>query len=296
MYPRPYAKSNDAGAAPLRREFLTAYTDAAVPLLPRIRDLASFVLPLLRSLSFPLLALFALTVTLEIWLRAADVSKLFWPRPTEVVQRLWTDRGLLASEGAWTVTEAVLGFLLGTGIALLLAVPMALSRRVEHLVMPFAIWIKVTPFVAVAPLLIVWLGFGLTPKIVLAAMIVFYTVLVNAVIGFRAVNPNALAFLESLNASRLEVFWALRLPSALPFLISALRSAITLSLIGAVVAEYFGASHGLGRLINVANSNLDLAGVFSGVAALALLGIGLTWLVSLAERRLLFWHESFTTH
>ncbi|MGH2603806.1 MAG: ABC transporter permease, partial [Dehalococcoidia bacterium] len=182
---------------------------------------------------------------------------------------------------------------LGGGLAFAVGVVLAHSRTIERSVLPWAIALKVTPIVAVAPMFTIWFGFGMLPKVLIAALITFFPVLINAITGLRAVNPGALDLLRSLNASPLEVFFKLRLPSALPYLFAALKVAVTLSLIGAVVAEWSGAGRGLGRVILLAHTNLDLPTLFAGVLVLASLGIALTAALSFAERRLLFWHESF---
>ena len=169
---------------------------------------------------------------------------------------------------------------------------MAQSRVLERALFPLAILVKVTPIVAIAPLLTIWFGFGLMPKIFIAGLIVFFPIMVNALVGFRSVNPNALALLESLAASRSEIFLRLRLPSSLPYLFAAFRVSIPMSVIGAVVAEWFSGDQGLGKVIYVANNNLEMDTAFAGVFTLALIGVGLFLVTTVLEKRLLFWHES----
>ena len=202
------------------------------------------------------------------------------------------DPWFFAQEGLKTLQGAMLGFFVGTGVALVLATLMAQSRVLERAIFPLAILVKVTPIVAIAPLLTIWFGFGLMPKVFIAGLIVFFPIMVNALVGFRSVNPNALALLESLAASRSEIFLRLRLPSSLPYLFAAFRVSIPLSVIGAVVAEWFSGDRGLGSVIYVANNNLDMATAFAGVFTLAIIGVGLFLLTTALERRVLFWHES----
>ena len=179
-----------------------------------------------------------------------------------------------------------------SAVAIALAVVMAHSRFLEKSIFPLAILVKVTPIVAIAPLLAIWFGFGLMPKVFIAGLIAFFPVMVNGLLGFRSVNPGALELLQSLAASRLEVFLKLRVPSSLPYLFAAFKVSIPLSVIGAVVAEWFSGDRGLGRVIQVANNNLDLDTAFGAIFSLAILGIGLYLLTAALERRLLFWHES----
>jgi len=228
----------------------------------------------------------------EAWIRIEDVKPYLVPAPSSVVERLYQDPWFFAVEGFKTLQGALLGFLFGAGVAIVLASVMSQARYLERSIYPLAILVKVTPIVAIAPLLTIWFGFGLMPKVFIAALIVFFPIMVNALIGFRSVNPNSLALLESLAASRAEVFWRLRLPSALPFLFAAFRFSVPLSVIGAVVAEWFSGDRGLGSVIYIANNNLDMKTAFAGVFTLALLGVGLFLLTAEIERRVLFWHES----
>jgi ABC-type nitrate/sulfonate/bicarbonate transport system permease component len=246
----------------------------------------------LRAVVPPLLVLAFLSAAVELWVRLAGVSKLVMPLPSAVYTRLWTDRAVLLSEGAITLGEVLGGFLAGSLIALGLGTIMAHSRTLERALMPAVLLVKVTPIVALAPLLIIWFGFGYVPKILTSALIVFFPVLVNAITGFRSVNPRTLEFLESVHASRREVFLKLRLPSALPYLMGAFRTAIPLSVIGAVVAEFSNPAGGLGRFIILAQNSLDITGLCAGIIVLAAIGVGLSGLFAMLERRLLFWHES----
>jgi NitT/TauT family transport system permease protein len=228
----------------------------------------------------------------EAWIEIKDVQPYLVPAPSSVVERLFDDPWFFAKEGFKTLEGALLGFALGACVAIVLASLMSQARFLERSIFPLAILVKVTPIVAIAPLLTIWFGFGLMPKVFIAALIVFFPIMVNALIGFRSVNPNSLDLLESLAASRAEVFWRLRLPSALPFLFAAFRFSVPLSVIGAVVAEWFSGDRGLGSVIYIANNNLDMRTAFAGVFMLALLGVGLFLITAEAERRVLFWHES----
>ncbi|MGA2286178.1 MAG: ABC transporter permease [Dehalococcoidia bacterium] len=246
----------------------------------------------LRALAPPLLALTVALAAWEAFVRLRDVPHYLLPPPSVIAQRLAEDPAFFARQGAVTLSGALAGFALGATIALLLAVAMAHSRFLERSLFPLAIMVKVTPIVAIAPLLAVWFGFGLAPKLFIVALIVFFPVMVNAVIGLRSVDPWALQYLRSLDASAWEVLLKLRLPSALPYLFAAFKVSIPLSVIGAVVAEWFSGDQGLGRIIQVANSNVDMPTAFAAVVSLAAMGIALYAAVSIVERRLLFWHES----
>ncbi|MDP6512398.1 MAG: ABC transporter permease [SAR202 cluster bacterium] len=240
----------------------------------------------------PVLALSLAGIIWEFWVRAAEVPIYIVPPPSEVLKQLFWEFDFFMKEGVVTLFEALVGFGLGAGVALTGAVLMAHSRFLERSLLPLAILVKVTPVVAVAPLFVIWFGFGLAPKILITALITFFPVLVNGVTGFRSVDRGSLDFLRSLNASRREVFLTLRVPSSLPYLFSAFRVSIPLSVIGAVVGEWFSADRGLGSVIIVAHSNLDMVTLFDAIFVLAFMGVGLTVLVSVIERKALFWHES----
>ena len=252
------------------------------------RPLARPALTLLPTV----LSLLVVGVAWESWIALTGTPTYMVPAPSAVLVRLSVDPGYFLGHGAITLAEAFGGFLLGTGVALAAATVMAHSRPLEKALMPLAILVKVTPVVAVAPLLVIWFGFGVGPKVLIAALITFFPALVNGVTGLRAVNPGALDFLQSVAASRREVFLTLRVPSALPYLFAAFRVSIPLSVIGAVVGEWFSADRGLGAVIIVAHTNLDTPTLFGAIFALAVIGIGLTLATAAVERRVLSWHES----
>jgi NitT/TauT family transport system permease protein len=239
-----------------------------------------------------LLALTVVAIIWEIWIEVRDVPIYLVPAPSDVFAGLVEDPFLFVKEGVVTLTEAMAGFVLGSTVALAGAVLMAHSRVLERSLLPLAILVKVTPIVAIAPLFVIWFGFGMMPKILITALITFFPVLVNGITGFRSVDPGAMDFLRSINASRREIFLTLRLPSSMPYLFSAFRVSIPLAVIGAVVGEWFSADRGLGSVIIVAHSNLDMVTLFGAIVTLAIMGIGLTLAVSVAEKKALFWHES----
>ncbi len=250
-----------------------------------IASLLGYVLP-------PAVALTVLFVAWEVLVRLADVPVYIVPRPTQVLDRLAGDLSFFGSHGVVTLLEAMGGFLLGSAVAFGAATLMAHSRWVERTLYPLALLVKVTPIVAVAPLFVIWFGFGSPPKVLIAGLITFFPVLVNALTGLRSVDPGALDYLRTLNASTVEVFFKLRVPSSLPFLFAAARIAVPLSVIGAVVGEWFTGDKGLGSVIIVAHNNIDMPTLFSAVVVLALMGITLTVLTGYLERKVLFWHES----
>ncbi len=241
----------------------------------------------------PLLAALLLALAWELWVEINNTSEFTLPRASSVAKALFTDIGFFAREGLRTFSVSIAGLAIGTVAALLLASVMAHSRMLERAILPIAIMVKVTPIVAVAPLFVIWFGFGWQPKVAIAAMITYFPVLINAIAGFRDVDPRALDFLRSIHASPLEVYRRLRAPSALPYLFAALKIAATLSLIGAVVAEFFAAGQGgLGAVIDVENRELRLDRLFAAVIVLATIGVLMNTAITIVERMTLSWHRS----
>ena len=266
------------GAAPARRS----------PAASRFGEWSVYIWP-------PALALAALAVAWEIWTRLADVPTYIVPAPTQVLERLFGDLGFFLEHAVITVRTAAIGFALGATVAIAIAALMAHSRLMERAILPIAIFVRVIPLIVWALMFVIWFGFGLMPKVLIVVLITFFPIMVNALTGLRSVNPGALDFFRSVRASRTDILFKLRLPGSLPYLFAAFRTAVPLSVIGAFVGELFLGSRGLGSVIAVAHSNLDMPTTFSAILVLALIGIALIVLTSLLERRVLFWHESYVT-
>ena len=235
-------------------------------------------------------AIAVIAIGLEAWTRTFHVPGYLVPAPSAVVARFGADWPMFVREAVITIAEAAGGFAVGTSLAFAIAAAMVRSRVLERTLFPLAILVKLTPIVAVAPLFTLWFGFGTAPKVAIAALITFFPMLVSAFVGLRSADPQEVAFLETLGATRGEIFRHLRVPSALPYLFSGARISLNLALIGAVIGEWTGADRGLGRVILVANANLDLATLFAAVLLLAAIGIAANALVGGAERRVLHWH------
>jgi NitT/TauT family transport system permease protein len=230
----------------------------------------------------------------EAWTRARDIPVYLVAPPSLVLDRLRDDPSFFIGQGLITLYEALLGLAYGGAVAIVAALIMGHSRLAEKTLFPIAILIKVTPIVAIAPLLAIWFGFGLAPRVIIAALISFFPILVNTITGLRSVNRDALAFMASIHASPLEVLLKLRVPSSLPYFFAAVKVSLPLALIGAVVAEWFSADEGLGLVIFAANAQLNTPTLFASIVVLAIMGVLLNAAVSIVERTLLFWHESFT--
>jgi NitT/TauT family transport system permease protein len=191
-----------------------------------------------------------------------------------------------------TVVETLLGFVLGCALAFLLGSVLAVFRTAEYYLYPFIVMFQSMPKMALVPLMMVWFGIGLTQKVVSAAVVAFFPLMVNTIVGLRSADEDRVNLMRSLSASRWQIFRMLQLPSSLPYIFAGLEVAMLLSLIGAVVAELISAEKGLGMLMTSMSFTMDVAGQFSILFILAALGLILNKFISVARRRVLFWDRS----
>ncbi len=229
------------------------------------------------------------------WLvsRSAALPAFILPSPGEVWQRFLSsaaDGSLLLNTGV-TLLEVLLGLVFGVGLATLLGYLVAKSHALERVLSPYLVASQAVPLVAVAPLLVIWFGPGMFSKVLICALIVFFPVLVNTVVGVRAVPRPLYDLMGSLRATRRQVLFKLEVPAALPIFLGGLRIGATLSVIGAVVGEFVGSDHGLGFLINVGRGQYDTALVFVAIFMLIALALGLYGVVAWLESRALKWQE-----
>lgn len=211
------------------------------------------------------------------------------PSPVEVWQSLTTNWPMLL-ENTWpTALESFLGFLVGNGIAIVLAVLFVHWKSAERALMPVAVFVRTIPIVAVAPVLVIMLGTGYTPKIAIAALISFFPTLVNMVRGFESVDKQSLELLRVLSASRAEVFWKVRVFASLPYLFSALKISATSSVIGAIVAEWIGSQVGLGYLIIQATYNFNTPLLYATMTVASVMAFVFFAAIGLIERLVVTW-------
>ena len=239
-----------------------------------------------RNLGLTLL-LFALTIAVwEAVVRILQIPIFILPAPTQVGMALYRGlaSGLYVEHLKYTLLETLLGFIVGTAVAM--------NRYVEFFFYPYIIMFQSLPKVALAPLIVVWFGLGLTSKVINAALIAFFPLLVNTMVGLKSADEDRVSLMRSLAASERQIFWMLRLPNALPFVMAGLDVAMIFALIGAIVAEFVGAQRGLGMLIQSMNFNMDVSGQFSILLILSLVGLLLNRIITLIRRRVMFWDPS----
>jgi NitT/TauT family transport system permease protein len=240
---------------------------------------------------------FSLITGLIIWAMAVKTTGLpafILPSPQMVWNRLIQ---VVADGTLWkhilvTASEIILGLVLGAGLAVLFGYIVAKSSIMERLLSPYLVASQAIPVVALAPLLVLWFGPGMFSKVLICSLIVFFPVLVNTIVGVRAVPEELRDLMRSLHASRSQVIRFLELPASLPILLGGFRIGATLAVIGAVVGEFVGADKGLGFLVNIARGQYDTALVFVAIATLIIMALSLYGLVILVEKRLLSWRSS----
>lgn len=240
-----------------------------------------------------------LVVLVIAWIAAVrflHVPSYILPAPEAVLRALWS--GIAVSPASpqgyylplWsTLGNAALGFAIGSGLGLVLGSLMAESRTIEKLLMPYAFALQSLPKVAIAPLVVIWFGFGDGSKIAIAALLSFFPVLINSFTGLRSVEPERLDLMRSLSATRFETYRIVKLPNAAPFIFAGLDMAVVYALLGAIVAEFLGAQQGMGVVITQAQAVSDVAGVFAALVILGALGIALHSSVRRLEHRVVHW-------
>lgn len=227
----------------------------------------------------------------QLYTVVSDVPESSLPSPTEIAKAGWEQRQLLLDNTWITIEEILIGFAAAIVLGVVLAMLIRSSRTVERALYPWLVVSQMVPVPAVAPIFVIWTGFDLRPKIMVIALVAFFPIAVNTIDGLRAADPQLLRLMRTLKASRWQRFRYAQLPAALPFVFSGLKVAAALSVIGAVFAEWVGASEGLGYLILVLNNATETATMFATIFLLALIGIALFGLVMLLERLLLPWYH-----
>lgn len=239
-----------------------------------------------------MVALLLVVIGLAGWetlVQANVVDALLLPAPSQIATSLWTDRGLLGPDLAVTLQEVMVGLLAAVAVGAALGIGMHVSGALRRALRPLVIGSQAVPIPVIAPLLILVLGFGLAPKVLLVALVCFFPVTINLYDGLRRVDPDARKLLRSFDASRWQSFRLLEAPAALPAAFTGLKVAAAVSVIGAVFAEWAGSDAGLGHALLTANGQLETARAFAATFLLFVLAVGLYGLFALLERRVVRW-------
>ncbi len=238
-----------------------------------------------------IIILFALALW-QLLVTTLEVPKWLLPSPWRIAEELVNRRELLA-EHAWvTLKEVLLGFVVALFVGVLLAMGIGYSRVVERSVYPFVIASQTIPIIAIAPLLLIWVGPEMTSKVIVVALISFFPIVVNMVDGMKSVDVETINMMSTLGAKRWQTFVKVQIPTSLPYLFSGTKVAIVVSVIGAVVGEWVGARAGLGHLMRISGPEFLTARVFAAIVLLSLMGIVLFIGVAALEKSLLPWHRT----
>lgn len=252
----------------------------------------------LRNALPPALVIVALLAAWELaaqWHLLADllsIEDFLVPAPSEIAESLWQDRSLLADNAWVTLREIVLGFALALAAGVGLAILIHLSDTARRALYPLLVASQTVPIVVIAPVLVVWFGFGILPKVLIIALICFFPITVNTYDGLRSVDSDLIKMMRTLGAGRLQTLRRAELPWALPFVFSGAKIAVAVAVIGAVFAEWAGSESGLGHLILVSSGELSTSLTFAAIAVLSAIAIILFALLSVVERRVVTWKEN----
>jgi NitT/TauT family transport system permease protein len=250
----------------------------------------SLAAAVLDRLAAPLFA-GAVLLAWEAVVRAFAISEFILPSPWAILKRVVTDYPLLAAHARTTVLEVIGGF----GLAVVTGVPFALatfySRLMEKAVYPLLVGLQTIPKVALAPLLVLYLGYGWAPKIFLAFLISFFPIVIATVVGLQSLDRGLVHLVRAMGASEGQTFWKIRLPAALPNLFGGLKVGIALAVIGAVIGEYVAAERGLGYLQLQATSQFDTTLNFASILVISLVGVALYFVLTMVESRFVFRRE-----
>jgi NitT/TauT family transport system permease protein len=240
----------------------------------------------------PLMFLVLMVVLWDAAIRVFKIPPYQIPAPATVIETLWTDWPDLLAQ-AWPTTVATVeGFLLSAIFGIFAAVLIAGSRTIESYVYPLLVFSQSIPKIAIAPLFVVWFGFGMLPKVLSAFMLGFFPVVVSAVQGFKSVEPDLLDLARAMEANRLQVFRMISFPHAMPAIFAGLKVSITLAVVGAVVGEFVGSNSGIGFVLQRSIGTFELPTMFAALVILALIGVILFWILDVIERIAVPWHAS----
>lgn len=224
--------------------------------------------------------------------RIASIKEYILPAPTDIISEFLKNHRILIEHTWVTLFETLSGFFIGASVGLLLGVFIVSFKIIEKTIYPFVVGLQSIPKIAITPLLLIWFGFGILPKIIVTSLLALFPVVVNTVRGLKSIETELIDLMNSLKASKKQILLKIRLPASLPYVFSALKISITLSVVGSVVAEFMGSDRGLGYIIIIGNVRLQTSLMFAAIIILSLMGGLLFYTIHLIEKSVLFWHIS----
>jgi len=234
----------------------------------------------------------AVLLAWQVIVSTLHVATYFIPTPLAILAALVSERAVYAANFLITLWSTLLAFVIATAIAVVLGALVSEVLFLRRTIYPLLIAVQSMPRIALAPVIIVWFGFGISSKVVLGAFTAFFPIFLNTVHGIAATDRDQLALMRTLRANRWQVFCKVKLPGALPFLLAGANIGIIFAILAVIVGEFLGANHGMGYLIVNESNQMDMAGVFASIFLLSAAGLCFHYGLGLARRRLLFWAAS----
>ena len=247
------------------------------------------------SVLWPSLIAAALLISWEIAVRALSIRSILLPAPSEIAGTLIRQRGLIAMHLWPSLYLTICGFGLSVVGGVLVAILITYSEILRKGFYPVIVVSQVIPKIAIAPLFIVWFGTGTTSSLLLAVLIAFFPMTINAAMGFQSIDADIHLMARAFMASRWQMFWKIRMQHALPFIFGGMKISITLAIIGVIVSEFVASQEGIGYLIKLAGGLLDTPLMMAAIAALSISGLALYGLIALLERRAVYWQDPTAT-
>jgi len=240
-------------------------------------------------------ALLSTALAIAIWSAIIVIARppeYVLPTPWDVVARTWSDRSALIENGVFTLSEILAGLVAGTVLAVPMGIAVVAVPLIERLFYPIVVAFNAIPKVALAPVFVVWFGYGYAPRVLLTASVAFFPVLISTISGLIAVDPDLLRLAAALRAKRSRIFVYMRLPQALPTIFAGIKVATSLAVIGSIIAEFIASDKGWGHMLVQASGNLDTTIMFAVLLVLALVASALFYSVAFLERFFISWHAS----
>lgn len=245
----------------------------------------------LNKYVLPIVILLVVLILWEFYVAKKEIPVFILPPPSKIVVTIFQEHDQLLKHSMVTLQEMLLGFALAVSVGMPLAVLMFEFPILERAFYPYVIGSQTVPVFAIAPLLVLWFGFGIASKVMMAAIIVFFAIVLTTLDGLKSTDPDTVNLFRILRASRWQILWKVRIPTALPFIFSGAKIGISISTIGAVIGEWVGASAGLGYLMLYANATLKVSLVFAAIFCLTFMGLGLFGFMSLLEYLAMPWRK-----
>lgn len=252
-------------------------------------DKESKIIRWIKNYSYSIITLILLIIIWELAVKFLDIKEYLLPAPSKIWKKIVTNLPLLLEYSRITAWEILLGYLMSIVVGIPLGLMIFYSRHLERIIYPLLVASQTIPKIALAPLLIIWFGWGIWPKILISFLIAFFPIVVDTVVGLKQTEPEMIYLVRSMGANRTQIFFKISLPNALPNIFGALKVASTLAVVGAVVGEFVASDAGLGYLLVVSQGYMDTASMFAGIVFLSMLGIIFFFIIEIIERIAVPW-------